>query len=132
VKPLKWHLLIPVAVFIGVGVLFIPRVLSFLSWSRDYQQAEPLFEMVIWPLAEEMKRFAKEHGRSPASLEEMIRYAPGEKFSELSAYRHEFTPTGPQRFYLHVNSRFQFVIHDHFTPTWIWPQNRSNKSTGSQ
>ena len=100
---------------------FIPAY-RFHATSRDYGEAEPLVE-VVWLLAREMKRFAKERGRPPADLDELARFAPNHDFSRLHRYPREFSSSGLRRFSLRVNSRFGFTIDEHYTPEWVFPKN---------
>ena len=120
-----------VSIFGGLAILIGPPAYRQVAWIHAYGEAEPLVE-VIWPMAYEMKRFSEEHGRPPGGLEEITRYAPGGNFSRLNAYPHEFTPNGPRRFFLRVNSRFAFVIDDQFTPAWSQPTNVLSKSTNPE
>lgn len=109
-----------------VGVLFasvawVP-VTRWFAWRRDYGQAEPLVQ-TVWPMAQQMKRFLDERGRPPKSLDELARFSPDHSFSSLRAYPHEFSSSGPRRFFLRVNNRFAFAIDEQFTPTWSQPTN---------
>ncbi len=112
--------LLLVDVFFGLVAWL--AVSPWLAWRHDYGEAEPLVE-VIWPMASEMKRFSDERGQPPNSLDEIARFAPDHDFSALHRYRHEFSTTGPRRFFLRVNSRFAFVIDEQFTPAWSQPTN---------
>jgi len=89
----------------------------FYMWRRDYGQAEPLVQ-TVWPLARAMESFARERGRSPENLDEVVRYTPSQDFSRVRVFPHYFCTNGPRRFVLRVNARFAFVIDDHFTPAW--------------
>ena len=91
-----------------------------LGGRRDYGQAEPLVQS-IWPMAEEMQRFSQQHGRPPASLDEIARFSPDHDVSALRAFPHEFSSTGPRRFFLRVNRRFAFTIDEGFKPSWSQP-----------
>lgn len=103
-------------VLVLVGLVAWP-VWSWYAWTRDYGEAEPL-EPVVWAMAGEMRLFDREHGRSPASLEEISRYSTEHDFSRLRGYSHEFTPTGSRRFSLRVNGRFAFDIDGDLVPNW--------------
>jgi hypothetical protein len=35
---------------------------------------------------------------------------------------HEFSTSGPRRFFLRVNRRFGFTIDEHYAPQWLWPK----------
>jgi len=87
---------------------------------RDHKPAGCL-QPTVWILAQEMQHFEKGHYRSPASLDEISRHATAHDFSSLRAFPHEFTPTGPRRFTLRVNSRFAFDIDPAFVPNWSKP-----------
>ena len=115
----KGILLLIAVAFIIVIVVWFP-VSRFKASSRAYREAEPLVQ-VIWPMADEMKHFSDERGRPPTSLDEISRFSPQHDFSALRPYPHEFTTTGPRRFFLHCNSRFAFVIDEHYAPAWIFP-----------
>lgn len=107
------------AVAVLIGLVLAP-VYYRSAWLRDYRPAEELVPS-IWALADEMKRFHDEHGRSAFSLEEISRVALDQDFSSLRAYTHEFTPSGPQRFYLRVNGSYAFEIDAAFAPHWAHP-----------
>ena len=64
---------------------------------------------------------------NPASADGIARIT-----SALRRYPHEFSPTGPRRFFLRVNSRFAFVIDEQYTPTWWQPTNVLSAPTNPQ
>jgi hypothetical protein len=108
---------------LGVVVVLVARPVSrMFTWQRDYGQAEPLVQ-TIWPMAAEMQRFSGEHGRSPASLDELAAFSPSFDFAAVRRFPHEFHSTGDRRFFLRVNSRFAFVIDERFNPSWWQPTN---------
>ena len=117
-------------VVVVVIVTWVPVTRS-LAWRRDYGQAEPLVQ-TVWPMADEMKRFSEERGRLPNSLDELAAFSPDHDFTSLHSYPHEYRTTGPRRFFLRVNSRFAFVIDEHFTPTWWQPTNVLSPPTNPQ
>lgn len=125
----------PAVIIVVVAVLtaavWMP-VTQFIAWRQDYTEAEPLVQLV-WPMADEMKRFSTESGRSPASLEELDHFSKDFDFSPLGVYRPKFTPDGESLFHLDVNSRFSFEIDKSFTPKWarvtaVFERSPSNKT----
>jgi hypothetical protein len=117
-------------VVVIVIVAWVPVTRS-LAWRRDYGQAEPLVQ-TVWPMAYEMKRFSEERGRPPNSLDELAAFSPDRDFTSFRSYPHEYHTMGPRRFFLRVNSRFAFVIDEHFTPTWWQPTNVLSPPTNPQ
>lgn len=114
----RTHGVLLVAALVVIGA-WVP-VSRLEGWRRDYGQAEPLVE-IVWPLAYEMKRFSEQRDRAPNSLDEISGFSPEYDFSMLRSYPHEFSATGPRRFFLRVNSRFAFVIDEHYSPHWVFP-----------
>ena len=92
------------------------------AWRCDYREAEALVG-TIWPMASEMQRFYEERAKSPESLDELALFTPSSDRAAVRRFPHEFHSTGPRRFFLRVNSRFAFVIDEHFTPSWWQPTN---------
>lgn len=107
--------LLVVVSLVGVG-WYISRIREQI---RQYGQAERLVT-TIWPMAYEMKRFKDEHGRVPASLEEIEAFSKAYDFSPLRAYSPRFSSVGPDYFSLTVNARFGFRIDEAFLPQWIF------------
>jgi hypothetical protein len=121
--------LLTASLLVALALVFASALMSFIDWTRrirDYSQAEPLVQ-TIWPMANEMKRFHDDHGRSPNSLDEIDSYSSAYDFSALRVYSHEFAPTSSRRFFLRVNRRFAFAIDDRFIPSWVVPPERTRK-----
>ena len=128
----------PVIIFICaaailVAIAWVP-VSRSIDWRHDYAEAEPLVQLV-WPMADEMKRYAAQNGRLPTTLEEISSFSKDYNFSRLSAYHPDFTPQGERIFYLKVNRRFAFEIDKKFTPKWahstgvlVKPQDSSGRN----
>lgn len=114
---MKQRPIIIVAAAVLLGALLWVPISRFLGWRHDYAEAEPL-QKLVWPMADEMKRFNDERGRPPASIEEISRFSKTYDFSRLGDYRHEFTAGGDRLFYLRANRRFSFQIDKSFTPGW--------------
>jgi len=73
-----------------VAIAWVP-VSRSIAWRLDYSEAEP-FVQLVWPMADEMKRFVEQNGRLPATLEEIDSFSKDYDFSHLSAYHPDFTP----------------------------------------
>ncbi|MFA6563578.1 MAG: hypothetical protein WCV00_16855 [Verrucomicrobiia bacterium] len=112
----KHAIIIICAAAIVAAIAWVP-VSRFIAWRHDYAEAEPLVQLV-WPMAGEMKRFAEQNGRLPATLAEIDAFSKGYGFSRLEAYHPDFTAQGERIFYLKVNRRFSFEIDRGFTPKW--------------
>jgi hypothetical protein len=112
----KPAVIISFVVIVLIAIAWVP-VSRSIAWRRDYAEAEPLVQLV-WPMAAEMKRFAEQNGRLPATLEEIDSFSKDYDFSRLSAYHPDFTSQGERIFYLKVNRRFSFEIDKSFTPKW--------------
>ena len=92
-------------------------VLSMLSWREDYGEAEPLVQTIL-PLAQSMKAYDVKFGRGPASLEDLLSFAPELDVSALKPYDVTLSPDGRQRLFVQVNRRFAFEIDDRYQPSW--------------
>ena len=99
-----------------IAMAWVP-VSRSMAWRRDYAEAEPLLQLV-WPMAAEMKRFAEQNGRLPATLEEIAGFSKDYDFSRLRAYHFDFKSQGERIFHLRVNRRFSFEIDKGFRPKW--------------
>ena len=117
-KPTKSVFLIVAGVYF-IGAIIVVSLVAprFFSESREYGEAEPLVQ-VIWPMADEMKRFAEERGHPPKSLDEIAGFSPDHDFSALRGYPHEFSTSGPRRFFLRVNKRIAFIVDENYNPAW--------------
>ena len=103
--------------------LFLSAVISrSFAWHHDYAEAEPLVQ-IVWPMADEMKRFMDQYGELPADLDELARFSPNLDIKRLKNYPNQFSRNGPRRFFLKVNERFAFAIDKQFTPGWSQPTN---------
>lgn len=100
--------------FIGIGSLLLSKLVTS---SHEYGEAEPLVQ-VIWPMADEMKRFAEVRGHPPKSLDEIAGFSRDHDFSALRGYPHEFSTSGPRRFFLRVNKRCAFIVDENYNPAW--------------
>ena len=93
------------------------RLWIWNSWRADYAEAERLVK-VVWPMAESMKEFRIEHGRIPASLDELAEHDPDFDFTPLSSYEVTLSPEGAIRFHVQVNPRFALAIDEQGRPFW--------------
>lgn len=116
-------ILLAAAVLLGVlAALLGPMIVRQIALANDYGEAESLLQDVVFPMADEMRRYAEEHGRSPSSLAEIQAYAAEHDFSPLQGYEHEFTPDQATRLIVQVNENFSLGIDDTFHIFWpVWP-----------
>lgn len=103
-----------ILVLVVTGCFFMLRV---ISWKRDYREAEQLVQLV-WPLADEIKRFKMETGNIPKSLEEIDAFSIKYDFSPLAKYSPNFSTKNGDIVDISINKRFSFKIENNFTPAW--------------
>ena len=95
-----------------------PVVWRWMSWQRDYGEAERLVE-TIRLMVPALRDFEKEFGRGPVDLAELTSFDRELNLSALTPYQFTLNQKGEQRFFVRVNERFSFGIDDRFNFSWV-------------
>ena len=100
---------------LAVAVLVGRPVWKYYSWRADYNEAEPLLQILV-PVGNAMQEFEKKMGRGPATLAELVAFDATVDLAALRPYEVTLYPTGNPRLFMRVNRRFHFTISDHYHP----------------